>query len=269
MTRPQARKRTDTVNDEKKNIALNKKQPLTRQAPSKRGEKGPLRDNKQEENTDGRRPRFDITDKTYLARGKRGIAYTAKLGKRTVLVKERNPESVVDTVAHEAQMLALVNTRGVGPLFIAHQDGALIREFVDGEEMESWIPHATAKSIKLALLEVLRQCRAMDLLGVDKLEMTHPHKHVLITHGGPRSDGSRSDSHRNVVMIDFDRARRTARPKNVTQVCQWISGGRMRTLIEPKGISIDRAAMLAHAKAYKLHYDAQSYERILAAVRDA
>jgi putative serine/threonine protein kinase len=195
-----------------------------------------------------------LTEKTYLAKGKRGIAYTAKLDGRTVLVKERNPKADVDTIAHEARMLQLLNKHGIGPLFIALQDDALIREFIDGEEVEDWIPHSSPSAIKNALLDVLHQCRSMDLLGIDKLEMTHPQKHILLRDNKP-------------IMIDFDRSRETKKPKNVTQACSWLSSGRMRQLLEPKGISIDREATLAHAKSYKQTYDAQSFERICEMIR--
>lgn len=197
-----------------------------------------------------------LKEKTYLARGKRGITYTAKLDGTTVLVKERNPKADVDTVENEAKMLQLLNKHGIGPSYIAYQNGALIREYIDGEEIEDWIPGASKQAIKRVLLDALQQCRTMDLAGIDKLEMTHPQKHVLVIKGRP-------------VMIDFERSRRTARPKNVTQACQWISSARTGALLEPKGITIDRPAMLAHAKTYKKTYDEPSFERIKEAIRDA
>ena len=200
--------------------------------------------------------RLVLRDKTYLAKGKRGIAYTAKLDGKTVLVKERNPESSVDTVAHEATLLQQVNERGIGPLFIALQDGALIREYVDGPEILEWIAGARKAEIKRVLAEIVQQCRALDELGVNKLEMTHPHKHILVRHGAP-------------VFIDFDRARVAARPKNVTQVCQWLTGGELSKVLSDRGIMLPRDAMLAHARSYKQTYGRPAYERILEVIENA
>ena len=196
-------------------------------------------------------PNILLTDKAFLARGKRGFAYTAKLDGRTVLVKERNPRSDVDTIAHEGRMLERLNREGIGPLFIALQDDALIREYVDGPEIEDWIrgEGTDKRSITRVLLGILEQCRTMDRVGIDKLEMTHPQKHILVREGTP-------------VMIDFERARESGRPKNVTQVCSWLTSGRMRQLLAPKGIAIDREAMLSHARAYKRSYNEPSYRRI-------
>lgn len=197
-----------------------------------------------------------IEEKEYFAKGKRGIVSTALYGGRKVLVKERNPSSAVDTVAHEAAMLQLVNEHGIGPLFIALDDHQLIREFIDGEEILDWIAHARKPQIKEALLEVLAQCRALDLMGINKLEMTHPHKHILISAGRP-------------VFIDFERARRTEKPKNLTQVCQWLTNKQLSQLLEEKGIVVSREAMLAHAKQYKQSYDVLAYERVREAIQHA
>ena len=124
-----------------------------------------------------------------------------------------------------------------------------MREFIDGPEILDWIPQAAKPAIVRALLDVVEQCRKLDELSVNKLEMTHPHKHILMRKGKP-------------VFIDFDRSRPAQRPKNVTQVCQWLTGGEMAAALAGKGILIPREAMLAHAKAYKRTYSRPAYERI-------
>jgi putative serine/threonine protein kinase len=194
--------------------------------------------------------------KEQFAKGKRGLVSTAYIGDRKVLLKERNPSSVVDTIAHEAEMLKAVNKESIGPLFIAYRDGVLVREYIDGPEMMDWIPGATKPRIKRALERVIAQCRQLDLLGINKQEMTHPHKHILMRDDEP-------------VFIDFERARRTENPKNVTQVCQWITGRDMTTLLSAKGIEVPRDAMLAHAKAYKKDHGKPAYERMLETIRGA
>jgi len=49
---------------------------------------------------------------------------------------------------------------------------------------------------------------------VNKFEMHHPTKHILIKAGKP--------SRKTVVMIDFERCRWTEKPKNVTQFVQFL-----------------------------------------------
>jgi predicted Ser/Thr protein kinase len=132
----------------------------------------------------------------------------------------------------------------------------LVREFIDGPQIGDWMAGATKRQIKLMLQRIIEQCRALDELGITKQEMTHPHKHILVQTGKP-------------VFIDFDRARFTPKPKNVTQVCQWITGSQLREELEAKGIRLPRDAILAHAKGYKKAYSAVPLRHILELIQNA
>jgi putative serine/threonine protein kinase len=190
-----------------------------------------------------------IEHKEYFAKGKRGIASTALLNGKKVLVKEFNPKSDVNTIAHEAAILQMVNKKKIGPQFIKLEGGMLIREFIEGEEIVDWLGHAQKAACKTVLLDILEQCRTLDLLGINKLEMTHPHKHILVRKGKP-------------IFIDFDRAKRTEKPKNVTQVLQWFTNKELSALLTAKKIQIDRTLMLNYAKSYKHDYGKATYERV-------
>jgi putative serine/threonine protein kinase len=195
-----------------------------------------------------------LTDKRYLAHGKRGIASIAQLDGKTVLVKEKNPRADVDTVAHEANMLKLVNSGGIGPRYIAHNDAILVREFADGPEINDWIAHAEQGDIRRVLIDILRQCKTLDEMYVNKLEMTHPHKHILIVKDGDCDVP---------VMIDFDRARHVERPKNVTQACQWITSATMDKQLRARAIVIDRVRVRGLAQTYKNSYDRNVFNEII------
>ena len=197
-----------------------------------------------------------LARKEYLAKGKRGIAYTAFLGRKKILIKERNPRADVDTIAHEAVILKAVNKVGVGPVFIALEDNSLIREFIDGPTFPEWCVAAKKPAITRAMIGILEQCRSMDVIGVNKLEMNHPHKHILMKGDAP-------------VMIDFDRSRFVKRPKNVTQVCQWLTGGALSSILKGKNIHLPREELLALAGEYKRDYDAKLFAKMLVVVRGA
>jgi len=190
-----------------------------------------------------------LEQKQYYDKGKRGIIFTALLNGEKVLVKEHNPTAAVNTIAHEANILQTINKKNIGPLFIALQDNMLIREFINGEAILDWMKTAKKPTIQHVLLGILDQCRTLDTLGISKMEMTHPHKHIIIRKNNP-------------VMIDFDRAHATTKPKNVTQVCQWITGGELGGILRQKGIQLPRETMLEHAKNYKNSYNKKTYERI-------
>ena len=76
-----------------------------------------------------------------------------------------------------------------------------------------------ASSLLLLLLLLTRvlcqQCFAMDRLGVNKEEMTHPHRHVIVH----RSKQPPPTVWR-CTFVDFEKCSSTTKPKNVTQLCQ-------------------------------------------------
>ncbi|MDD9953128.1 MAG: methylated-DNA--[protein]-cysteine S-methyltransferase [Candidatus Woesearchaeota archaeon] len=190
-----------------------------------------------------------LTNKTYYAKGKRGIVYTADYNGKNVIVKEPNPNADVNTIEHEATILQLVNTQNIGPTYIGMENGALIAAFIDGMYIKEWIAHAPPKEIVVLLKKILAQCRVLDELGISKLEMTRPHKHIIVRANEP-------------IQIDFDRATKTTKPKNVTQLCQWLTGSTMRPVLEAKGIFLPRQQLLDHAKTYKDTYTQEAYMQL-------
>lgn len=194
---------------------------------------------------------MQLEDKTYLDKGKRGLVYTAILAGRKVLVKQVNPASAINTVAHEAEMTSKLNDAGIGPAFIAFAEGQLVREYVEGERIEDYLAHATSQQARSVVRQTLDQCRIMDELSINKQEMTHPYKHLLITKEG------------KVVMIDFERCKYTPKPKNVTQVCQYLV--RLHALLEERGVHFDPALVKDLGARYKQEgYDPSLFAQLLA-----
>jgi predicted Ser/Thr protein kinase len=183
-----------------------------------------------------------------FAKGKRGVVYR----NGTVCIKEKNPSSAVDTLANEAKFLQLLNKKGIGPKFIKYSGGKLFREFVDGEHIGKFLENEPKKEkIVSVIKQVLEQCRKMDLLGVNKTELTNPYKDILVT------------SDNKAVMIDFERCKESAKPQNVTQFLQYIN--RNKPMLEKKGIYINREELIGLGRAYKEKMDEESFEKILRA----
>jgi len=115
-----------------------------------------------------------------FAKGKRGLVYLTKYRNKPALVKEKNPESSVDTIHNEAIMLQLLNQHGIGPVFFSLEKGSLTREFLEGEEFLDYLQDKDKQEVLRVIEEILYQCRTMDLLGINKFEMTRPYKHILV-----------------------------------------------------------------------------------------
>ena len=88
---------------------------------------------------------------------------------------------------------------------------------------------------------------ALDKLMVDKEEMHHPFKHVIITKGKP-------------LLVDFERCHKTLKPKNVTQFCQCINS--MSKLLINKKIKVDKEKIIKLAKQYKKNQNKENLNKI-------
>ena len=62
---------------------------------------------------------MQVINKEFFTKGKRGFIYTAKLGKKKIAIKEKNPESKAQSrIEFEAYWLKKLNKHKIGPKFI-------------------------------------------------------------------------------------------------------------------------------------------------------
>ncbi len=83
--------------------------------------------------------------------------------------------------------------------------------------------------------ECLEICYILDAIGVQKEEMTHPEKHIIVAD--------------RVYFIDFERSVLSERPANVTQFCSYL---------RRFGVEIDVELL----RAYKRSYSREAFEKI-------
>ncbi|KYK26339.1 hypothetical protein AYK26_05085 [Euryarchaeota archaeon SM23-78] len=180
------------------------------------------------------------------AKGKRGIIYK----KGNVCIKVKNPRSTIDTLRNEAKFLQILNKKRIGPKFIKYENKKLYRAFIDGIKIKNFLEkEKDKKKIIKVLKQVLEQCRTMDLMGINKKELTNPYKDILVT------------KQNKAVMIDFERCRESKKPKNVTQFLQYIA--RNKEVLAQKGIEIDKKKLIKLGKEYKEKRDKQSFDKII------
>lgn len=181
----------------------------------------------------------------FLARGKRGDVFLTRFRGRIVAVKcERKESTAINRLVNEASWLRTLNKKGIGPRFLALRNNHLFMEYIRGEPFGKYLER---KPLSKALVkEILLQCRILDQMHVNKLEMHHPVKHVLIRKG--------KITLKNVVMIDFERCKHTLQPKNVTQFCQYLLKLHWSTT---------RERLLPFLQTYKQQQDSRSFRRLL------
>ena len=151
--------------------------------------------------------------------------------------------------AVEAKWLRETNALGIGPLLIATDGCALVLEWVEGAFIVDFLQSASTDSSRAqwVVRETLSQCAQLDAMLINKHEMTHPERHLVIGSCASGAVGLR------VTMLDFERCTRAKRGKqrNVTQTAQFFGSQRLRTLLASKGLSVDVDAMRAACREYK------------------
>ena len=155
-----------------------------------------------------------------------------------ILKVEKAGIDAVNRIQNEAYWLQLLNRHSIGPQFLGVTETGVLMEYVDGVPILDYATTASREDLIHVLVDLLYQCRTLDQLGVTKEEMHRPLKHVLVRD-------------RKVVMIDFERCRRMEKPKNVTQVCQFISK------------YWDFPGILDKASIYKQTYGDREFQEIL------
>lgn len=150
-----------------------------------------------------------IRNKKFLAKGHRGVVYTGLLGTKKIVIKEKNPSSeAIGRIKNEARFLRILNKYKIGPKLLKVNTNNIIYEFVNGKFILDFIEKNNKKRNISVLKNVLKQCFILDKLKINKLEMHHPVKHIIID--------------KKPVLIDFERCYYTDKPKNVSQFCQFL-----------------------------------------------
>ena len=126
-----------------------------------------------------------------FAAGKRSLVYLED----KVIVKKAHPKSTaVNRMNNEAYWLSMLNKHKIGPRLLHASENEIRLEFIEGTRIVDWIKENKKPNIKQVLIKILKQCRTLDKLHVNKYELTNPYKHIIIRNNEP-------------IMIDFARCR--------------------------------------------------------------
>ncbi|MBW3013659.1 hypothetical protein KY335_00280, partial [Candidatus Woesearchaeota archaeon] len=195
-----------------------------------------------------------ITNVRKFAHGHRGIVYQAMMGKKKIAIKVQKDKKGPDRIRNEVYWLKELNKKNIAPKFIFTDRTYFVMEFVEGQMIWDFIAANDKTAIKKIIKNVFDQCSAMDQIGVNKEEMHHPIKHLLIV-------GDR------VIMIDFERCRRTKDPKNVTQFAQFITSTSFLVALMGKGFTINQDKIRRLAKIYKSNMCTRNLDKIIKEVK--
>ncbi|OIO64745.1 hypothetical protein COY28_06330 [Candidatus Woesearchaeota archaeon CG_4_10_14_0_2_um_filter_57_5] len=190
-----------------------------------------------------------LEDAKVLAKGRRGIVYQGTWKGMHAVAKVPRLDCK-DTTGHEAMMLAEVNRLCIGPKLLVYGEGYVIMQLVSGPLFEDWLTTTTEAEKKRLIKRVMEQCLVLDKAGIQKQEMNHPSKHIII-------ENSR-DNCPVPVLVDFERARKVERPANVTQFCQYLLSPALTSHIPQP----HRQKVISVAGAYDRERSQEAYVRV-------
>lgn len=205
---------------------------------------------------------------TYFTHGKRGNIFTGKIDRSKfikthlprqsdildVAIKVQRKESkAAESLENEAKWLQVVNQKNIGPRYLFHGEHYVTYQFVEGILFPDWLPTKEKKEISAVLKKLLEQCFILDHLGVNKEELHHPHKHILI------------NQHNHPTLIDFERCTETKKPKNVTQFVEFISRTQKDLIL--KGFTFTVETLRESAQNYKQDPSPVNFQQILLLLR--
>ncbi|MBW2975764.1 hypothetical protein KY366_08655 [Candidatus Woesearchaeota archaeon] len=203
-----------------------------------------------------------IKNITYFTKGHRGLLYIGDYKKKKVVIKtERKDSEAVGRVENEVNYLKVLNEKGIGPelLFYDKKSTYFVYGYVDGLFFPIFLERSAKKNrnlIKRIIKSIFIQCFRMDKLKINKEEMHHPYKHIII-----------ENKTKKPVLIDFERCHKSKEPKNVTQFCSYIISDFMLNMLKDKGIKINKERIIKAAKGYRKDVSKKRLDKITSLIK--
>lgn len=195
-----------------------------------------------------------ISNVKYLTKGHRGLLFTGLYKNKKITIKTKNPQSkAIGRIENEAKWLNKLNKYKIGPKLLFSNNDYFVYNYIDGDFIVDYLKKSTQKNVRLILKKIFNQLFVLDKLKIDKEEMHHPIKHILISKNRP-------------FVIDFERIHYSKNPKNVTQFCQFLISGYINNTLKDKKIDVNRNKLIKMAKIYKNNQNQTNFDKIINAL---
>jgi len=199
---------------------------------------------------------------TYFTKGHRGLLYIGDYKKKRVVIKTEKKESqAIGRIENEINYLKILNPKGIGPKLYFHDKKStyFVYEYIDGEFFPIFLEHSSKKNktlIKKIIKNVFTQCFRMDKIKVNKEEMHHPYKHIII-----------EKKTKKPILVDFERCHKTMEPRNATQFSSYLISDFMANLLKDRGVKVNREKVIAAAKKYKKDISKKNLDKIISLIK--
>ncbi len=191
-----------------------------------------------------------------LGKGYVGIVVLAQRYGQRLALKIRRVDADRPDLFHEAEMLKIANSAGVGPEFVDVSKNFLLMQLIEGELLPIWLKeNREASEVRHVLREVLEQCWHLDITCLDHGELSKAPKHVII------------DNYQKPWIVDFETSSDKRKPANVTGICQYLtmSGGPIPQRISEILGERNREKVIEAIRNYKKDLTRESLDQLLQA----
>lgn len=149
----------------------------------------------------------DIQQLEKIGGGWRSVVYRGIYNGKLLSFKVPLEDIHRHAILKEGKILEIVNREGIGGKLYMVGEDFIAYEYIDGKHL---IDVLNDENKNILLPQLIQQAEILDRLKINKEEMHRPYKNVLV------------DKNLKLHLIDFERAKPTLKPKNKSQVMQFI-----------------------------------------------
>ena len=192
-----------------------------------------------------------------LGKGYDSIVVKALANNALVALKIRRVDSHVKTLIVEGENQRLANSVEVGAKVYCFSEDFIVMDLVEGQHIDEFIKLARGVEVKRVVVDLLKQCRRLDVIGLDHGELSRAHRHVIVR---PCLEP---------VIMDFGSSSRSRRPANVSSLFSYLflSKTDLSALVRKKlGASFDDEEAIKALREYKKSQSESSFEKVLSFV---
>lgn len=184
-----------------------------------------------------------IKELQIIGKGWRGVVYKGILDNKILAFKVVSRPEVIKAIQREGEILEIVNKENIGGKLTLKGKDFIAYQFIEGKHLIDIINENNYKDL---IFQIFIQGWKLDNLKINKDEMQRPLKNAIV------------DKEGKVYLIDFERAKFSKNPSNITQLLQFVL-----SLKDKYFPFIDKEKIINLGKNYKNDYSKNSLKKII------
>lgn len=191
--------------------------------------------------------------------GTRGRVSTIWVYDRVVAIKAALDGAPPNMVRNESTYTRAANECGVGPtaLYYDSEQDVFFRSFVTGFSFDNWVRYRTqyGLDVRPVLSDIFEQCYALDDRGLQRPELSRPHKDILV-------------KGQKAVIIDFERCSFSEDHTNVLHFTECLLRKRYASMLGVSGRTKKKKSLRSQLRSYKKSGRRETFEDVKETVLD-